>query len=280
LRSDSISPSDSVSHYTNPSHRETPELLTRPSQYPVEVLWHLEDCKADEDITATPGNISRPSMLEAIRHQDGRMISSAEYSAIRGSASMIKRELLLLPKPRDRRAQGRRKTKAYFRTWHPEEWQKALRKLEGQQPLLALCAAHWKADHVIGAALAGERHSKNDSNPPSNDENSDSDSPPENLAPTQPKKRSKTKSRVHAAKKAKVSSEKDTERAETVVNEGTSLHYMPTMTQSQYNQRRNSWIARVHGVQLWLLMLPSCPLSTCRSLRWIRHVCALFFLLP
>jgi hypothetical protein len=41
----------------------------------------------------------------------------------------------------------------YYRTYYPREWMAAILKLEQEQPLLALCADHWKAEHVLGAIL-------------------------------------------------------------------------------------------------------------------------------
>jgi hypothetical protein len=139
----------STSHHRQLGHQPA----TRPSEYPLEVLWSLEDCKNDPDVRITPTNASRPPMEHAIRHPDGTMISSSEWSAIKATARMVKSDLLSLPPSRDRRAKDRQKTKTYFRTYHPREWESALDKMETQQPLLALCSAHWKADHVLGNTL-------------------------------------------------------------------------------------------------------------------------------
>jgi hypothetical protein len=92
-------------------------------------------------------------MEQAIRHEDGTMISSGEWAAIKATARLVKMDLLSLPLPRDRRAKGHKKTKTYFRTFHRMQWDAAIEKMESQQPLLALCAAHWKADHVLGNTL-------------------------------------------------------------------------------------------------------------------------------
>jgi len=92
-------------------------------------------------------------MEQAIRHLDGTLITSGEWSAIRATARKIKTDLLALPAPRDRRAKDRPKTKTYYRSFFPKEWDAALEKMEQLQPLLALCAAHWKADHVLGNTL-------------------------------------------------------------------------------------------------------------------------------
>lgn len=93
-------------------------------------------------------------MDKAIRHADGRMISTKEWNTIKASTRSIKFELLQLQAPRSRRGQKpQRKTKTYFRTFHPTEWKIAISKLEDQHPLLTLCSSHWKAEHVLGASL-------------------------------------------------------------------------------------------------------------------------------
>jgi hypothetical protein len=161
LRSPSIAPSDSISHFAphseNRSHsqptRTVHQPATRPSRYPVEILWTLEDCKDDPDVRTSPTNMSRPPMEQAIRHTDGTMISLGEWAAIKATGRLVKMDLLSLPLPRDRRAKGQKKTKTYFRTFYRTEWDAAIDKMESQQPLLALCAAHWKADHVLGNTL-------------------------------------------------------------------------------------------------------------------------------
>lgn len=106
-------------------------------------------------------------MDKAIRHPDGTMISSSEWSAIKASARLIKADLLSLPAPRDRRAKDQKKTKIYFRTYFRKEWEAAVAKLEMHQPLLALCASHWKAEHVLGNTLlvkVAERSEDDESN--------------------------------------------------------------------------------------------------------------------
>jgi hypothetical protein len=126
---------------------------TRPPEYPEEVLWSLEDCKSDPNVNVSSTNTSRPSMEKALRHDDGTMITSSEWSAIKVSARAVKADLLSLPPPRDQRAKDQSRTKVYFRTYFRREWDSAVAKLESYQPLLALCSSHWKADHVLGNTL-------------------------------------------------------------------------------------------------------------------------------
>jgi hypothetical protein len=130
-------------------------------------------------------------MDRVIRHEDGRMISSMEYSAIKTSARMIRYELRRLPVPHERRLKGiQRRTKTYYRSFHPNEWKEAIRKLEELQPLLALCTSNWKADHVLGNALLA---ATDDSDV---DRDSDSSAPP-------PKKHSSTSKQARKKKKEK-----------------------------------------------------------------------------
>jgi len=112
-------------------------------------------------------------MEQAIRHPDGTMITAGEWSAIKSTARMVKADLLALPPPRDRRAKDRPKTKTYFRTFFSKDWDAALEKMEQHQPLLALCAAHWKADHVLGNTLLVKLSSSTDDE--SDDEPMDAD---------------------------------------------------------------------------------------------------------
>ena len=92
-------------------------------------------------------------MEQAVRHSDGTMITSGEWTAIKATARMIKADLLALPPPRDKRAKDRPKTKTYYRSFFSKDWDTALERMEQHQPLLALCAAHWKADHILGNTL-------------------------------------------------------------------------------------------------------------------------------
>jgi hypothetical protein len=92
-------------------------------------------------------------MERAVRHPDGTFITASEWDAIKASARLVKADLLSLPPPRHWCAKERSKTKTFFRTYFRTEWEAALARLESLQPLLALCASHWKADHVLGNTL-------------------------------------------------------------------------------------------------------------------------------
>lgn len=126
-------------------------LAVRPSQYPLSVLWLLDDCKTDPSISLSTGNASRPPMGSVIRHQDGSRITKGEYQIIKTSAQHVAAELLQLPVPSQHSTT--RRTITYFKDHHPEELAKAIAKLEDAQPLLALCATHWKASHMVANSL-------------------------------------------------------------------------------------------------------------------------------
>ena len=142
----------------------------------MEVLWTLEDCKHDPNIRMTPSNASRPRMEYAIRHEDGTMISSGEWLVIKATARSVKADLLSLGPPTSTRAKDQPKTKIYFRTHFLTQWNAALEKMETQQPLLALCAAHWKADHVLGNTLLVKASQTSDSSDTSGNSPSTNDS--------------------------------------------------------------------------------------------------------
>ena len=142
----------------------------RPAQFPVEVLWTLEDCRHDEDAAPTAANPARPPMDRAIRHADGTTISLEEWNAIRATARQIQSHLFALPIPTDalsrhqstiRRGRGRKaaplskpkRTKTNICTWYLAQWRQGVERLEREHPVVGLCALHWKADHVIGNAL-------------------------------------------------------------------------------------------------------------------------------
>jgi len=92
-------------------------------------------------------------MERSIRHADGTMIVASEWAAIKATARMVKMDLLNLPPSRDRHEKNRTKSKIYFRTYFRKEWDAAVARMESLQPLLALCASHWKAEHVLGNTL-------------------------------------------------------------------------------------------------------------------------------
>lgn len=127
---------------------------TRPAKYPHEILWSLEDSKTDLDVGASEGNLSRPAMGKVLRHADGTDINDGEYHAIKATAHAIAYELNQLPLPAgSQKLKGLNRTMRFYKNHMVHEWNQAITDAESQQELLALCSAHWKAEHVIKAAL-------------------------------------------------------------------------------------------------------------------------------
>jgi len=190
-------PSDSI------SQQVFRQPAIRPAEYPIDILWTFDDAKADKTVVASPTNPSRPTMRNAIRSTDGRNISTQEWNSIKASARLVIDELFGLP---DRGEASSRKTKKYFRTHHSRAWQLALEKLERLQPLLSLCADHWKAEKLIQSKLHKSRGTAIDFSDDA-DGTSDSDGPMEPSEPTMPRKRLKPQARDPAViKRAKTSS--------------------------------------------------------------------------
>jgi hypothetical protein len=99
-------------------------------------------------------------MEKAVRHEDGTLINVGEWRAIKANARAIaSRDLLPLPLPRDTPFSTKKKTKTFFTKYYLKHWTDAVLKLEEQEPLLALCAAHWKAEHVLNIILTGSSES-------------------------------------------------------------------------------------------------------------------------
>lgn len=93
----SLTPSDSISQLHSWSSQVSvplrPQSAIRPPQYPLKILWTLEDCRDDPTVNVTEANKSCPLMERAVHHADGRMVSTSEYNAIKTLARMIKSEL-------------------------------------------------------------------------------------------------------------------------------------------------------------------------------------------
>ena len=102
----------------------------------------------------------------------------------------------------------KKKTKTFFIKYRFKHWTDTVLKLEEQEPLLTLCATHWKAEHVLNTILTGASDQKASA---SKKDASDVDDPaislptpssmtnPSgskrrllNLSPTKPKKKKKT----------------------------------------------------------------------------------------
>jgi len=91
-------------------------------------------------------------MEKALRNEDGTPISHANWDVIKVSAKTaigLHLRKLKVDQP----------SKKYFRIHHTKEWNNAIAFLEVTRPLVGLCAAHWKAEHVLNTVLTWERTS-------------------------------------------------------------------------------------------------------------------------
>jgi hypothetical protein len=86
-------------------------------------------------------------MRKAIRDEKGNLVTDTEWNAILATANLVKMDLFALAR------NGKPRKKSYYRKYHRLEWSAAISKLEESLPLLKLCAAHWKAEHLLGSVL-------------------------------------------------------------------------------------------------------------------------------
>ena len=128
--------------------------------YPQEILWTFGDCKTDAMVGMTRQNPSRPNMRLAVRTKNSSTVDASVYDLIRSSAQSIVTALLVPLKPHNF-PKGKKLTH-YFQTNHQQEWTNAILQLEKQQPLLALCADHWKAKHILQSVLRNKKDGHDD----------------------------------------------------------------------------------------------------------------------
>ncbi|KAF8871298.1 hypothetical protein BD779DRAFT_1680501 [Infundibulicybe gibba] len=159
MRGNSLMPGDSASQVRNskitPPATSVVENRTsiRPEGYPLEVLWTLKDCLEFKGLVSK-ANKSRPKMRKCVRHLDGSTIDIGVWYAIRATARMIvNRDLLTLPPAPPPAKPDASKTKKYFKNYHVRQWYAAVIALEKAEPIVAHCAAHWKAEHILGGCL-------------------------------------------------------------------------------------------------------------------------------
>ncbi len=122
----------------------------RPLSYPPAILWTFEDCKTDLSIDFTAANEARVALRKIIRHPNGTMITHSAVKAISGRARPIVNKMLARVGPH---IQHKEIGKVYFRATYPAEWDAACQELESAQPLLKLCAGHWKAEFVLAQVI-------------------------------------------------------------------------------------------------------------------------------
>ncbi|KAF8870850.1 hypothetical protein BD779DRAFT_1454814, partial [Infundibulicybe gibba] len=106
----------------------------RPKEYDEKILWAFDDCKGVPGLL-TDSNKARPPMDQ-------------------GTARMIvTRDLDTLPRAPPPVERDAKKTKTYYKNNFPKQWYAAISTLERLEPNVALCAAHWKAEHVLSNTL-------------------------------------------------------------------------------------------------------------------------------
>src|ERR1700679_145454 len=93
-------------------------------------------------------------MEKCIRNSQGETISTSEYNAIKTTARMLVNvHLVPLGTPADPSARTKTKTKTYYKRYYLQNFKDVLDKLEAEEPLLTLCSARWKAEHIIANCL-------------------------------------------------------------------------------------------------------------------------------
>ena len=133
--------------------------LSRPEFLPTSVIWFYNDCLTDKSAgnIIVEGNKGRPKMQLAVRRPDGTILSNPEYADICRATNLITRELVkcVSSDPLFAACAGdsRLWTRTFLKTNFYPHYHQALLDLEADQKLLRLCAAHWKADTLIGQAL-------------------------------------------------------------------------------------------------------------------------------
>ena len=124
----------------------------RPESYDHCVLWTIDDCQHYRLVTEK--NASRPPMEKCVCNGQGETISASKFNAIKMTARMlINIQLVPLGTPADPAAKMMMKTKKYYKKYFLQNFKDVLDKLEAQEPLLALCTAHWKAEHILTNCL-------------------------------------------------------------------------------------------------------------------------------
>lgn len=92
-----------------------------------------------------------------IRTTDGRMVDLGVYRAMKVTArAIISDELYSLPILSDHP-----RTMVFYRKFYPHQWETAILRLEEREPLIGLCAAHWKAEYLLGSLLLANASNAN-----------------------------------------------------------------------------------------------------------------------
>ena len=177
-----MAPSDSVSQLSQgpqfdaATQGKIAELLhavdaaptIRPDYLPPSVLWDFRDCAKDKrygDII-TKANKSQPKMQLALRNEDGTLVSANVYDNMRVFSDLLVHQLLEKFNMDGCLKTVKSVTKSVFKSLFFTEYRQAILALEAEEPLLRLCARHWKAETMISQAFlrrgGGGTESKHD----------------------------------------------------------------------------------------------------------------------
>ncbi|KAM6497536.1 hypothetical protein JOM56_005639 [Amanita muscaria] len=129
----------------------------RPEQFPAAILWTFADAKKDSAVGITLTNPNRPNLKQIIRTADGSVADDSIYSTVRAIG---------------RKSPG---TKSFYKNYFKDQWMAALEHLEGLQPLLGLCAEHWKAEAVLQSVLTSLHPKKGNNSLPVDEPNGSSE---------------------------------------------------------------------------------------------------------
>ncbi|KAF4591304.1 hypothetical protein EYR40_009907 [Pleurotus pulmonarius] len=160
----SLAPSDSISRVNGETDSKEFQAAYRryqrgaaPSQKPADlpdsVLWTFKGAQAiGPDAGFSTSNPYRPSFGKALRDPNGNPLDSALVSIIKRTALNLAGRIIALHPIKH---QGNKnQPRDYYRTKCPHLWYGAIILLEEQHGDVALCSAHWKADHLLGQAMA------------------------------------------------------------------------------------------------------------------------------
>ena len=128
----------------------------RPSEYTWKILWNYDDCtKEVDEVIFRVGNKGRPCMEKALRDEDGKLLTLEAYSRVKSTVRGVAAQLLALPPipvPGQKEAPTSH-TKRYFMATYPREWANVLGMIGYMEPVVRLCSAHWKAEHLVSQHL-------------------------------------------------------------------------------------------------------------------------------
>ena len=104
----------------------------------------------------TQSNQSRPSIHQLCRKADGTVVDEIAYSNIRASGRHVIAYMLMpcaakYQDPNPEKPEQHNKT--FFKAHFQDAWLESLLQLEVLQPILGLCAEHYKAEFVLQSVL-------------------------------------------------------------------------------------------------------------------------------